>query len=65
MQGTTDPARLADLARGKLWAKRPALRQALAGRFRPHHAFLVSQSSWLTWTIWTRRSTRSGRASLR
>ena len=42
-QGTTDPARLADWARGKLRAKLPALRQALAGRFRPHHAFLVSQ----------------------
>ena len=34
---------LADLARGKLRKKLPALRQALAGRFRPHHAFLVSQ----------------------
>jgi hypothetical protein len=43
VQGTTDPARLADLARGKLGAKLPALRQALAGQFRPHHAFLVSQ----------------------
>jgi transposase len=31
------------LARGKLRKKLPALRQALAGRFRPHHAFLVSQ----------------------
>jgi transposase len=43
VHGTTDPATLADLARGKLRAKLPALRQALAGRFRPHHAFLVSQ----------------------
>ena len=34
---------LADLARGRLRKKLPALRQALAGRFRPHHAFLVSQ----------------------
>jgi transposase len=42
-QGTTDPAVLADLARGRLRAKRPALRGALAGRFRLHHAFLVSQ----------------------
>jgi transposase len=41
--GTTDPAVLADLARGKLRAKLPALRDALTGRFRPHHAFLVSQ----------------------
>jgi len=43
VQGTTDPAILADLARGKLRAKLPALRAALAGRFRPQHAFLVSQ----------------------
>ncbi len=43
VRGTTDPDVLAELARGKLRAKRPALRQALAGRFRPHHAFLVSQ----------------------
>jgi transposase len=38
-----DPAALADLARGKLRRKLPALRQALADRFRPHHAFLASQ----------------------
>ena len=42
-QGTLDPDVLADLARGALRRKLPALRQALAGRFRPHHAFLVSQ----------------------
>lgn len=43
MEGTTDPAVLADLARGRLRAKLPALRQALTGWFRPHHAFLVGQ----------------------
>jgi transposase len=43
VHGTTDPAVLADLARGKLRKKLPALREALAGRFRPHHAFLVAQ----------------------
>jgi transposase len=41
--GTTDPATLADLARGRLRRKLPALREALRGRFRPHHAFLVGQ----------------------
>ena len=41
--GTTDPNVLAELARGRLRTKLPALRQALAGRFRPHHAFLVTQ----------------------
>ena len=39
VEGTTDPAVLADLAQGKL----PALREALTGRFRKHHALLVSQ----------------------
>jgi len=43
VQGTTDPAILADLARGRLRGKLPALRQALAGRFRGHHAFLIGQ----------------------
>ena len=41
--GTTDPDVLADLAKGRLRAKLPALRQALVGRFRRHHAFLVSE----------------------
>lgn len=43
VQGTTDPEVLAELARGALRKKLPALRAALAGRFRAHHAFLVSQ----------------------
>jgi transposase len=43
VEGTTDAEVLADLARGKLRRKLPALRQALTGRFRPHHAFLASQ----------------------
>ena len=43
VRGTTDPDVLTDLARGKLRKKLPALRQALAGRFRPHHAFVVGQ----------------------
>jgi len=43
VRGNTDPDVLADLARGALRKKLPALRQALNGRFRPHHAFLVGQ----------------------
>jgi transposase len=43
VEGTTDPGVLADLARGKLRKKLPQLREALAGRFRPHHAFLIEQ----------------------
>jgi transposase len=42
-QGTTDPTMLAELARGRLRGKLPALRAALGGRFRTHHAFLVGQ----------------------
>jgi transposase len=41
--GTTDADVLAELARGRLRIKLPALRAALAGRFRDHHAFLVGQ----------------------
>jgi transposase len=43
VQGTTDSTTLADLARGRLRQKLPALRRALQGRFRRHHAFLVEQ----------------------
>jgi transposase len=41
--GTSDAQALADLARGRLRSKLPALRQALTGRFRGHHAFLVAR----------------------
>jgi transposase len=42
--GTHDPAVLAALAKGRLLAKLPALREALAGRFRTeHHGLLVAQ----------------------
>jgi transposase len=41
-EGNNDPVALADLAKGKLRAKLAALRQALEGRFREHHALLVS-----------------------
>ena len=43
VHGTTDPTVLADLARGRLRSKLPALQQALRGQFRPQHAFLVTQ----------------------
>ena len=41
--GTTDPQVLAELARGQLRKKLPALRRALVGRFRPVHAFLLEE----------------------
>ena len=41
--GTTDPAVLADLARGQLRKKIPALREALVGRFDAEHALIVGQ----------------------
>ena len=43
MAGTTDPEVLGDLAPRKLRTKRPAVRQALRGHVRAHHAFLVNQ----------------------
>jgi transposase len=41
--GTTDPEVLANLAKGKLRQKIPALRLALVGRFDSEHALVVSQ----------------------
>lgn len=41
LDGTTDPAILAELARGRLRKKLPELRKALVGRFRPHHRVLL------------------------
>jgi transposase len=44
ISGTHDPELLAELARGRLRRKLPALREALAGRFRSeHHGLLVAQ----------------------
>jgi transposase len=41
VRGTSDPEVLADLAKGRLRAKLPALREALEGRFEPHHALVI------------------------
>jgi transposase len=41
--GTTDPALLADLARGRLREKLPHLERALSGHFGAHQRFLVAQ----------------------
>lgn len=41
--GTTDPVLLAQLARGQLQKKRAELEQALTGRFKAHHRFLLGQ----------------------
>jgi transposase len=41
--GTTDPEVLAELARGRLRSKLPALRDALEGSFSSHHALMVSK----------------------
>jgi len=43
VSGTTDPEALADLARGQLRKKLPALREALEGRFSAKHALIVGQ----------------------
>src|SRR5204862_2992776 len=42
VSGTTDPQLLAALAKGRLRAKIPALREALVGRFDRQHALIVS-----------------------
>jgi transposase len=41
LDGERDPGVLAELARGRLRTKLPALREALRGRFSAHHALLV------------------------
>jgi len=41
LAGTTDPTVLAELAKGRLRAKIPALREALEGRFDDEHALVV------------------------
>src|SRR5215203_4543445 len=41
--GTTDPDVLAELARGRLRSKLPALRDALEGCFSSHHALMVGK----------------------
>ncbi len=41
VKGTTDPEILAELAKGRLRAKIPALKEALEGRFDPQHALIV------------------------
>jgi transposase len=41
--GTTDAAALAQLAKGQLREKRPALERALAGRVGPHQRFLLAE----------------------
>jgi transposase len=41
LAGETDPATLALLAKGRLREKRDLLEQALQGRLRPHHRFLL------------------------
>jgi transposase len=44
LAGISDPTVLAELARGRLRSKIPALREALAGEFRvAHHGILVAQ----------------------
>ena len=43
IEGQADPEVLAELARGKLRAKLPALRKALTARFRDHHGFLLER----------------------
>jgi transposase len=44
LAGVSDPSELAELAKGKLRAKIPRLREALAGRFSlAHHGVLVAQ----------------------
>ena len=55
VSGTHDPHVLAELARGRLRAKLPALREALEGRFGPIMG-CWSPRCWPASTRWTSRS---------
>jgi transposase len=43
LAGETDPVVLANLAQGRLRAKRQALQAALVGSLKPHHRFLIAE----------------------
>lgn len=43
LSGQTDPAVLADLACGRLKAKRTELEEALVGTLKPHHRFMLTE----------------------
>jgi transposase len=43
LAGQRDPEALAALAQGRMQSKRPQLEQALNGRLRPHHCFLLAE----------------------
>ena len=43
IDGSTDVASMAELARGKMRAKRGLLERALAGRMAPHQRFLLTE----------------------
>jgi transposase len=43
LSGSTNPGILAELAKGRLRKKLPLLKEALQGRFRPHHRFMLEQ----------------------
>lgn len=43
LAGEVDPSALAQLARGRMRAKRDLLEQALQGLLKPHHRFLLSE----------------------
>jgi transposase len=43
LAGETDPATLAELAKGRLREKRALLAQALQGKLTPHHRFLLAE----------------------
>jgi len=61
IQGQTDPAKLAELARGRWRGKIPLLEQAAQGRLNEHHRFLLQQ--WVA--IWDELAARIAQFDLR
>jgi len=43
IEGHSDPATMAELTKGRLRSKREAMAQALEGRVKPHHRFILTE----------------------
>jgi transposase len=57
IQGESDPAKLAELARGRLRGKIPVLQQAATGSLNEHHRFLIEE--WMA--MWDELAGRVGK----
>jgi transposase len=64
LAGERDPKVLAELARGRLRAKRSVLEEAFTGHFTDHHGFLLARmlARWMRWMLTSPSWTTSSRS---